>query len=177
MTECNGKHLSNLIIIRGNSGSGKSTVSRALREAMREEYGKGSTMIVSQDIIRIGILDVKDTLDNDSIELIRHICIYGLKLKKNVILEGILDRRKYGEMLATLIKEWRENIHIYYYDVPLEVTLKRHDMRTQKNDFSKEAMRGWYNSDNRLNLPNEYVFDEKISVKDAVAKILADCKE
>lgn len=177
MTECDGKHLPNLIIIRGNSGSGKSTTSKALREVMREKYGKGSTMLVSQDVIRIDILDVKDTLDNESIALIHDICKYGLELKKNVILDGILDRWKYGKMLMTLIKEWGDNVHIYYYDVPLEVTLKRHDMRPQKNIFSKEAMRGWYNSDNKLNLPNEYIFDEKISVDEAVAKILTDCKE
>jgi tRNA uridine 5-carbamoylmethylation protein Kti12 len=177
MTECYERHLPHLIIIRGNSGSGKSTVSKALREAMRDKYGKGGTMLVSQDTIRIDILDVKDTSDNESIALIQKICIYGLELKKNVILDGILDRWKYGEMLATLIKEWGDNVHIYYYDIPLEVTLERHDMRPQKNMFSKDAMRGWYNSDNKLNLPNEHIFDEKISVDEAVAKILADCQE
>lgn len=176
ITECDENHLPHLIIIRGNSGSGKSTVSKALREAMRIKYGKGSTMLVSQDVIRIGILDVKDTLDNESISLIRDICKYGLGLKKNVILDGILDRRKYGKMLTRLIKEWGKNVHIYYYDISLEVTLKRHEMRPQKNEFSKEAMRGWYNSDNKLNLPNEHIFDENISIDEAVSKILDDVR-
>lgn len=167
----------NLIIIRGNSGSGKSTVAKALRIAMNEKFGKGSTILVQQDVIRIDILDVKDTLDNESIELIHEICKYGLKLGKNVILEGILDRWKYGEMLSSLIKEWCGNVLVYYYDISLETTLERHDMRPQKNVFTKENMRSWYNSDNQLNFPNEHIFNEHISIDDAVAKILADCKE
>lgn len=175
MAECYEQPLPHLIVIRGNSGSGKSTVSKALREAMREKYGKGSTLLVSQDAIRIDILDVKDTSDNESIPLIQSICMYGLKLKKNVILDGILDRWKYGEMLAALIRDWGDHVHIYYYDIPLEVTLKRHDTRPQNKVFSKEAMCRWYNPDNRLDLPNEHIFDEKISVDEAVAKILADC--
>ena len=50
MTEFSETDIPHLIILRGNSGSGKSTVSKALREAMRERYGKGSTMLVSQVI-------------------------------------------------------------------------------------------------------------------------------
>jgi len=165
----------NLIIIRGNSGSGKTTVAKALRGAMREEYGKGGTMLVSQDTIRIDILDVKDTSDNESIALIRDICRYGLKIEKNVILDGILDRWKYGEMLTALIEEWGNGVHVYYFDVPLEVTLERHDMRPQKDVFSKDDMRGWYNTDNKLNLPDEQIFDENISVEEAVVQILTDC--
>lgn len=167
--------MQHLIIIRGNSGSGKSTTARALRVAMREKLGKGSTMLVSQDVIRIDILDVKDTSDNESIELIQEVCEYGLKIGKNVILEGILDRWKYEEMLSLLIKEWGNGVHIYYYDILLEVTLERHDMRPQKDIFTKENMRSWYNSDNKLNMPNEHIFDENVTVDEAVAKIIADC--
>ncbi|MDR0286528.1 MAG: zeta toxin family protein [Clostridiales bacterium] len=164
-----------LIIIRGNSGSGKTTVAKALREEMRKIHGKGSTMLVSQDMIRIDILDVKDTSDNESIALIYDICSYGLKLRKNVILEGILDRWKYGEMLSTLIKECGDGVHVYYYDIPLEVTLNRHDMRVQKDMFSKEDMKSWYNQNNKLNLPNEHIFTKDVTVEKAVAKILNDC--
>lgn len=167
--------MQHLIIIRGNSESGKSTVAKALRNAMREVYGKGSTMIVSQDVIRIDILDVKDTADNESIALIQEICEYGLNLGKNVILDGILDRWKYEEMLSKLIKNWGDGVHVYYYDIPLEITFERHDMRPQKDVFTKENMRGWYNSDNKLNLQNERIFNENITVDEAVAQILADC--
>ncbi|GHU43346.1 hypothetical protein FACS1894111_08790 [Clostridia bacterium] len=166
-----------LIIIRGNSGSGKTTVAEALRNALKTIYGKGSTLLVSQDIIRIEILDVNDTPGNESIALIQNACEYGLQNGKNVILEGILDRRKYGEMLTALIENWGDGVHSYYYSVPLEITLKRHDMRPKKDIFTKEEMCSWYNADNQLNLPNERIFDEHISADEAVAQILSDCKE
>lgn len=167
-------HESKLIIIRGNSGSGKSTVAKALRSAMRERYGRGSTMLVSQDQIRVEMLDVKDTEDNESIALIHMICQYGRDLGMHVILDGILDRWKYGEMLTRLMDEWSGSCHVYYYDVPLEVTLARHDLRPQRTLFTKDNMRGWYNTDNKLNLEHEITFDETISAEDAVNRILAD---
>jgi predicted kinase len=50
-----GAERTRLIVLRGNSGSGKSTVARALREA----YGRGIAW-VSQDLIRRIILEEKD---------------------------------------------------------------------------------------------------------------------
>ena len=169
-------HAQHLIIIRGNSGSGKTTAANTLRCAMREKLGKGSTLLVQQDTIRIDILDVKDTSDNDSIGLIDDICRYGMGLGKNVILEGILDRWKYGQMLYRLISDWPGPTHIYYYDIPLEETLMRHESRPQKALFSKERMRGWYNTDNALNIQGEQIITEEVSLEDAVAMMLIDCE-
>jgi hypothetical protein len=79
--------------------------------------------------------------------------------------------------LLALIKKRGDGVHAYYYGISLEITLERHDMRPQKAVFAKEDMTRWYNADNKLNLPNERIFDEHISVEDAIAKILADCGE
>ena len=47
-----------IIILRGNSGSGKTTVARALQK----KFGY-NTMVISQDEIRRNILWVKDGVD------------------------------------------------------------------------------------------------------------------
>ena len=47
-----------IIILRGNSGSGKTTVARALQK----KFGY-NTMMISQDEIRRNILWVKDDVD------------------------------------------------------------------------------------------------------------------
>lgn len=163
-----------LLIIRGNSGSGKSTLAKAVRSD--PSFGQTRPMLVQQDVVRRDILNVRDTADNESIGLIDEIVRYGLQLGKHVILEGILDRWKYGEMLYHLIDDWNAvgAVHVYYYDLPLDVTLARHDLRPQRDEFSKEAMRDWYNTDNLLNVPGERIFDEHVSVEAAVAKLLAD---
>lgn len=56
--------MSNLIIIRGNSGSGKTTVAKELQHYL----GKG-TMLLSQDAIRREILRVNDGPENLCIQL------------------------------------------------------------------------------------------------------------
>lgn len=46
-----------LIILRGNSGSGKTTIAKMLRNSLPQ----GSIMTIGQDEIRRQILNVKDT--------------------------------------------------------------------------------------------------------------------
>lgn len=53
-----------IIILRGNSGSGKTTVARALQK----KFGY-NTMVISQDEIRRNILWVKDGVDTKALPL------------------------------------------------------------------------------------------------------------
>lgn len=76
-----------LIIIRGNSGSGKSTVALELQKIMGHE-----TMLISQDVIRRQILRTQDKPGNVTVQLIHDLAIYGKKVGYDVIVEGILRR-------------------------------------------------------------------------------------
>ena len=53
-----------VIILRGNSGSGKSTIAKALQK----RFGYG-TMLISQDIIRREMLYVKDGANTKAISM------------------------------------------------------------------------------------------------------------
>ena len=55
----------NIIIIRGNSGSGKTTVARKLHEIL----GRGN-LLISQDVVRREMLNVHDCPFNLAIPLI-----------------------------------------------------------------------------------------------------------
>lgn len=96
-----------LIILRGNSGSGKTTVAKLLRERLGEK-----TMLVSQDVVRREILKVDDTEGNPSIDLIYEMCMYGNRMGRTVILEGILSNRKYGAMLRRLMADFDGPVHV-----------------------------------------------------------------
>lgn len=87
-----------LIIIRGNSGSGKSTTAKLLQK----ELGYG-TMLVPQDVVRREILRVKDTPGNPSIQLIKDLVMHGQSIGYDVIVEGILVRKRYGKMLREVM--------------------------------------------------------------------------
>ena len=54
-----------LIIIRGNSGSGKSTIAKRLQQKMGYQ-----TMLIPQDVVRREMLRVRDKDNNPSIQLI-----------------------------------------------------------------------------------------------------------
>jgi len=56
---------SKLIIIQGNLGSGKTTTAKRLQD----HFSRG-TLLVSQDIVRRGMLKVHDREGNPSIDLI-----------------------------------------------------------------------------------------------------------
>ena len=56
--------MSKLIIIRGNSASGKTTTARALQQKLGQ-----NTMVISQDMVRREILRVKDGFDTLAREL------------------------------------------------------------------------------------------------------------
>ena len=78
-----GSEKTTLIVLRGNSGSGKSTVARALRETC----GRGLAW-VAQDLIRRTILWEKDRPGGVNIGLIDQIARYSLDHGYHVVLDG-----------------------------------------------------------------------------------------
>ena len=73
--------------MRGNSGSGKSTVARALQTT----FERGRCLIVAQDRIRREMLRELDIAGGQNIDLIGVIATWGLDRGMVVIVEGILN--------------------------------------------------------------------------------------
>lgn len=87
-----------LIILRGNSGSGKTTVAKKLRDASQKKIA-----IVEQDYLRRIVLKEKEVENGNNIDLIRQTVEFALEKQFNVILEGILDASRYGQMVKELL--------------------------------------------------------------------------
>lgn len=82
--------MSKLIIIRGNAGSGKTTIAKELQEKLQLHFSKeadGGTMLIPQDVVRRKILRAKDGPKNPSIQLIKDIATYGRSIGYDVIIE------------------------------------------------------------------------------------------
>lgn len=75
-----------IVIIRGNSGSGKTTVAKELCEKLGADC-----MLLSQDVIRREILHTNDGVDNVAIELLSKLVLFGKEYSNIVVLEGILN--------------------------------------------------------------------------------------
>lgn len=162
---------SKLIIIRGNSGSGKTTVAKRLQK----ELGKG-TMLVPQDVLRREIVWVRDGADNPSIELIKRTVLYAKEIGYDVILEGILAKKFYRTMIEELIEEFANNVLLYHFDLTFEETVRRHATKPNAHDFGEKEMREWWNDADGLSLTNEHVFHVNDSEEAVFAKILRDCR-
>ena len=158
-----------LIILRGNSGCGKTSTARLLQR----QLGDG-TMLVSQDVVRREILRVKDIESNPAIQLIYDLCMYGNNVGYTVILEGILSNKKYGAMLRRLLDDFQGEKLIYYFDVSFEETVRRHAIKPNAHEFGESEMRQWWKDQDVLNVPGEQRIGEQLSQAEIVDLIHRD---
>jgi predicted kinase len=164
-----GSDRTRLIVLRGNSGSGKSTVAMALREA----YGRGVAW-VSQDLIRRNILQEKDRPGGANIGLIDQVVRYCLDQGYHAVLDGILYADRYEQMLAGLSRDHLGQSCFYYLDVTMAETFRRHALRPQASKFGPDAMRDWYRPQDLLTSVQEHVVPETSTLQQTVDLILAD---
>lgn len=128
-----------LIILRGNSGSGKTTIAKELQR----KFGR-NTMVISQDMIRRDILNAKDGENTSALPLMKELLIYGSRHCEIVILEGIMYSDWYAPLFESAVQIYDSRIYAYYFDLPFEETLKRHKSKPNCNDFGEEEMRRWW---------------------------------
>lgn len=129
----------NWIILRGNSGSGKTTIAKELQK----KFGR-NTMLISQDMIRRDMLKVKDGENTLAVPLMKELLIYGNKHSEIVILEGIMYADWYKSLFELAVLLYDTRVYAYYFDLPFEETLKRHQTKPNCNDFGEEEMRRWW---------------------------------
>lgn len=72
-----------LIILRGNSGSGKTTVAKALQKKLGR-----NTMLISQDEVRRNMLWVDDGIDTKALPLMAELLRYGREYSEFSIWKG-----------------------------------------------------------------------------------------
>lgn len=155
-----------LIVLRGNSGAGKSTVARELRA----ELGRG-VAIVDQDTVRRKLLREHDVEHGVNIGLIEHIVRYTLTNGYVVILEGILHAGRYGEMLRNLHRDFGGGW--YFLQVTWEESLRRHQTRPQRAEFTPAQMREFPRAD-LLEGVDERIVPEHSAAADTVYRILTE---
>lgn len=144
-----------LIVLRGNSGSGKSSTARELRA----RFERGIAWI-EQDYLRRIVLRERDVPNGVNIGLIERTVRYALDNSYDVILDGILDARHYGAMLTHLTSDHAGTSAHYYFDVSWEETLRRHSTRRQATEFTPDQMREWFAPRDLLGSVKERIIPE-----------------
>ncbi len=154
--------MSSLIIIRGNSGSGKTTIAKALQQ----KFGH-NTMLISQDVVRRDILKVKDGFDTKALPLMKELLIYGKNHSDIVILEGILHADWYKPLFQLAIAQFN-HVFAYYYDLPFEETLRRHQTKANCNEFGEEKMKQWWKEKDFIGIIPETTFTRELKLEDTI---------
>jgi hypothetical protein len=158
-----------LIVIRGNSASGKSAVAAEIRR----RHGHGLA-IVGQDNLRRQVLREHDVPGGANIGLIDLTARFALDRGFQVIVEGILSADHYGRMLTALIGDHAGRCFPYYLDVPWEETLRRHATKPQAAEYGQREMRAWYRERDLLPGGLEQVIPASSSLDETVGRIMAD---
>ena len=161
--------MSKLVIIRGNSGSGKTSAAKALRHRLGH-----NVMLLSQDMVRRDILRVKDGADTKALPLLCELLVYGSRRCEAVILEGILYSAWYMPLFRLAKEEFGNQIWGYYYDIPFDETLARHATRSSRNDFGAEDMMKWRHDRDFMGIIPEKVISKETSLTEAVDMMMAD---
>ena len=156
-----------LIIIRGNSVSGKTTIAKKLQRELGEK-----TMLIQQDVVRREILNVRDTSGNPAMKLIENLALYGKFIDYNVIVEGILSTRKYGEMLQRVVAQF-DRVFVYYFDIPFEETLRRHKTKPNVDEFGEKELRDWWEEKDMLG-DDDRMITAKMNEQEIVDRMMND---
>ena len=159
-----------LIILRGNSGSGKTTVAKMLQE----KFG-ANTMLISHDMVRMQILHVWSAEGvRKSLPLMIELLRYGRRNSEITILEGILPYKDYKSLFEAALEEYGENIFSYYYDLSFEETLRRHETKPNRDEFGEADMRRWWKEKDFMEIIPQTILKEDVSLEEAVELIYGD---
>jgi hypothetical protein len=164
-----GSESTRLIVLRGNSGSGKSSIAAEIRA----RYGRGIAL-VGQDNLRRTVLRERDTSCGANIGLIDVVARYALDHGFHVIIDGILYEAHYGAMLEALRRGHRGVSRFYYLDVPFGETMQRHAMRPQAAEFGRPEMASWYRERDLLPGGIECVIPAEKSLEAVVEYVMRD---
>lgn len=157
-----------LIVLRGNAGSGKSSTARALRHRVATPLAW-----VEQDYFRRVLLAERDRPEAAVIGLLEQTVRFCLSENFSVILDGVLGAYRFEPMLARLQRDLAGRAHFFYFDVDFAETVRRHQLRSDTARFGAGQMRGWYREHDRLTGIREVVIPAASSLHETVELVLA----
>ena len=155
-----------LIVLRGNSGSGKSTVA----EALQQELG-WPTAVLEQDHFRRVVYAERQGRTHPTgmahAALLEAAAAHCLGQGQHLVLEGVFNAERYAGMLER-IAALADDARFLAFALSFEETVRRHAARPKASAFDVEEMRGWYHGWN----PLPFVEEQRIGADESVAAVV-----
>ncbi|MCZ9884100.1 AAA family ATPase [Arthrobacter sp. B2a2-09] len=152
-----------LVVLRGNSASGKSTIAAALQQALG-----WPTAILSQDHFRRIVYREREQESLAHADLLEVAAAHCLRAGHHVILEGIFNAERYSAMLERVAAQ-SNDARFYAFDLTFDETVRRNAMRPQATDFTEDEMRPWYHGWQ----PLSFVEEERLNASESPTRIVA----
>ncbi|WP_187270760.1 zeta toxin family protein [Lacisediminihabitans profunda] len=159
-----------LVVLRGNSASGKSTVARGVQG----RFTSGDCALIEQDHFRRAVLRERDVVGALNIDLMEQAASTCLERGLVVIVEGILNAARYESMLHRLSAKTPRASLFYAYDLSLAETSRRHVTRAKSVSFGSAEMGEWYHGWQPLAFVSEVRIDSSWTENEAIDRIAAD---
>ena len=80
----------------------------------------------------------------------------------------------YNPLLKVANKLYGANIYSYYFDIPFEETVRRHQTRSKSQEFRKEHMCGWWREKDFSSVLKEQLITCEMDVNSIVEKVYTD---
>ena len=161
--------MNSLIILIGPSASGKSTIANTLKEEFDND-----TAVFDFDIYRENFLNKKGDYYPVSAQMLTDNILTALDAGYDVIVDGFYRVENYPSLLDEVIEKHASNNYIFYFDVSLETTIKRHAERDKRDKFGEKELKQWYYP---AKFVTEYGFEYKIPESYSVEKTIKYIKE
>ncbi|MCL5016077.1 MAG: AAA family ATPase [Patescibacteria group bacterium] len=163
--------MTKLIIIRGPSAAGKSTVAKTLMSRT-----KRPTLLVDLDYYRFAFVNPPERDHNLEYELSGNDIITALELGFDVIFEGNFKAGENDPFLKKLFDAHKEENYLFYLDASLDETLKRHKTKTPYSPtipiLSEDRVRELYQFASPIGRENEIIIPEYSTLEQTVDKIM-----
>ena len=99
---------------------------------------------------------------------------YGNEHSDIVILEGIMYDEWYSPLFNLANELYGANMYSYYFDIPFEETVRRHQTRSKSQEFGEELMRQWWREKDFSSVLKEEIISCEMDANSIVAKVYAD---
>jgi len=157
--------MTKLIIIRGPSGVGKSTVAQALMRRTTRP-----TVLVDLDHYRFSFVNPPNYDHDVEYEMSGSDVLIGLRLGFDVIFDGNFSATANDPFLEKLLAAHPEENYLFYLDATLNETLKRHETKTNPR-ISADKMKEVYKFASPTGHEKEVTIPESSSLEQTVEQI------
>lgn len=159
--------MAKLIILRGPSASGKTTIARTLREKSQRKVA-----ILEFDTYRSEILAKQNSYYNAASEMFISDARIAFKHGYDVIMDGIFRLENQNEYLEKLLHEHPQENYMFYFDINQDETVKRHRNRDKSESFSEDKLREWYYRPAPSGVGFEKAIPQDLGVHETVSMVL-----